>query len=187
MSNRDQFNAYADAFELSYEDDNWQRLAPYFTEDAVYKHGTGPDAEGRDAVLAYFQDAVNASDRRFDTREFVGEPTVTEAGEQVHFDLAEVEARRLTREAGETTRQIVGRGKTAEAAVIALQQLWSAHVDQVRTAFLEEQVRGGKPLRNLGLPTRERSSLGRRLFVCGHAASAPCSTFRRSAVPYRAR
>ena len=46
----ERYQAYADAFEQSYEDDDWSRIEQYFTEDAVYEGE--PDARGRDAVLA---------------------------------------------------------------------------------------------------------------------------------------
>ena len=36
MSILDRFKAYADAFEESFEDDDWSRIEPFFTEDAVY-------------------------------------------------------------------------------------------------------------------------------------------------------
>ena len=37
MSILDRYLAYADAFELSYADDDWSRLEPYFTPAAVYE------------------------------------------------------------------------------------------------------------------------------------------------------
>ena len=36
MSIVDRYQAYADAFEESFEDDSWSRLEEFFTEDAVY-------------------------------------------------------------------------------------------------------------------------------------------------------
>ena len=66
MTILDRYNEYADAFEESYEDDDWSRIEPYFTEDAVY--GGDPDAEGRDAVLAKLKAGVDAFDRRMDSR-----------------------------------------------------------------------------------------------------------------------
>jgi ketosteroid isomerase-like protein len=67
------FAAYAAAFEKSYENDDWSLLEPYFTEDAVYDAAAGPPIgkrlEGRDAILAYFEDVVNRFDRRFESRE----------------------------------------------------------------------------------------------------------------------
>lgn len=66
MSIADRYQAYADAFELCYEDDDWARLTDYFTEDAVYEGD--PDASGRDAVLAKLRAGVDAFDRRMDSR-----------------------------------------------------------------------------------------------------------------------
>ena len=68
MNHLEQFQAYADAFEETYVDDNWQRLEEYFTPDAVYAPGDGTEAVGRDQVLARLRDGVNGLDRRFDSR-----------------------------------------------------------------------------------------------------------------------
>ncbi len=67
MSILDRFQAYAAAFELSYEDDNWSRLEDYFTEDAVYECGPN-DARGRRAVLCKLQHSVDNLDRTMDSR-----------------------------------------------------------------------------------------------------------------------
>jgi ketosteroid isomerase-like protein len=66
MSIKDRYRAYADAFEESYEDNDWSRIEQYFTEDAIYEGE--PDATGRDAVLAKLQGGVDAFDRRMDSR-----------------------------------------------------------------------------------------------------------------------
>jgi len=66
MSIADRYQAYADAFELSYEDDDWSRIEPFFTEAAVYEGD--PDARGRAAVLAKLKSGVDAFDRRMDSR-----------------------------------------------------------------------------------------------------------------------
>ena len=66
MSILDRYLAYADAFELSYEDDDWSRIEPFFTQDAVYEGD--PDAEGCDAVLAKLKGGVDAFDRGMDSR-----------------------------------------------------------------------------------------------------------------------
>ena len=67
------FPEYAAAFENVYKDDDWSLLEPYFTEDAVYEITGGPPFEGRhegrDAVFAGLEQAVNSFDRRFDSRE----------------------------------------------------------------------------------------------------------------------
>lgn len=70
MSIEDRFQAYAADFELSYADDDWSRLAQYFTADASYDPGLGSDAAaGRDAVLQKFQDSVNGLDRAIGQRD----------------------------------------------------------------------------------------------------------------------
>jgi hypothetical protein len=66
MSILDRYRAYADAFEESYVDDDWSRVAPFFAEQAVYEGD--PDARGRDAVLAKLKNGVDGFDRRMDSR-----------------------------------------------------------------------------------------------------------------------
>lgn len=67
MTIAERWQAYADAFEESLEDDDWSRIEPYFTEDASYESGPEP-AKGRDAVLAKLKGGVDAFDRRMDSR-----------------------------------------------------------------------------------------------------------------------
>jgi ketosteroid isomerase-like protein len=62
----ERYQAYADAFEESFEDDDWSRIEQYFTEDAVYEGD--PDAKGRAAVLAKLKTGVDNFDRRMDSR-----------------------------------------------------------------------------------------------------------------------
>ncbi len=67
MSIEDRYQAYAAAFEESYEDNDWSRIAQYFTEDAIYE-ASPEDARGREAVLAKLKGGVDAFDRRMDSR-----------------------------------------------------------------------------------------------------------------------
>ena len=62
----ERYVAYAEAFERSYEDDDWSHVAPYFTENAVYEGE--PDAHGRDAVLDKLKAGVDRLDRLMDSR-----------------------------------------------------------------------------------------------------------------------
>jgi len=78
MSNLEQFQAYAAAFEETYADDDWQRLEKYFTADAVYAPGDGTEVVGRDQVLAQLRDGVNGLDRRFDSRALGATPPSSE-------------------------------------------------------------------------------------------------------------
>ena len=72
MSIEERFLAYAADFEVSYEDNDWSRLAQYFTEEASYDGGDGsPVAQGRDAVLQKFQDSVDGLGRRMGSREVI--------------------------------------------------------------------------------------------------------------------
>ena len=66
MSILDRYQAYADAFEESYVDDDWSRIEQYFTENAVYEGD--PEANGREAVLAKLKAGIDAFDRQMDTR-----------------------------------------------------------------------------------------------------------------------
>ena len=67
MSIESRYQAYAEAFEKSYEDDDWTRIEPFFTEDAVYE-GAPEDARGRAAVLAKLKGGVDGFDRKMDSR-----------------------------------------------------------------------------------------------------------------------
>lgn len=66
MSKVDRYLEYARAFEDTYQDDDWSRLEPFFTEDAVYE--TDDEARGREAVFQKLRAGVDAFDRRFDRR-----------------------------------------------------------------------------------------------------------------------
>jgi hypothetical protein len=67
MSILARYRAYAAAFEESYADDDWSRIEPFFTENAVYE-GEPQDARGREAVLAKLKSGVDGFDRRMDGR-----------------------------------------------------------------------------------------------------------------------
>jgi len=72
MSIVDRFTAYAAAFEDAYASDDWSKLDPFFTEDAVYETFADPPfgglIEGREAIKAHFKQICAAFDRRFDSR-----------------------------------------------------------------------------------------------------------------------
>ena len=70
MNIRDRFQAYAADFELSYADDDWNRLVKYFSVDASYDSGDGSaTADGRDSVLQKLKNSVNALDRKMEQRD----------------------------------------------------------------------------------------------------------------------
>jgi hypothetical protein len=77
VSTVDTFKAYFDAFEATYLDDDWNRIAPYFAPDMTYNNAEGASLQGRAAALDYLKASVDSSDRRFDVREFVGEPQIS--------------------------------------------------------------------------------------------------------------
>jgi hypothetical protein len=78
------FLEYAAAFEQTFIDDDWNRLEPYFTADAVYAVTGGAPLggrwEGRRQLLEHLRESVNDLDRKFDERrvEPLGPPTTGE-------------------------------------------------------------------------------------------------------------
>ncbi len=89
MSNIARFAAYAEAFEKSYESDDWKSLEPFFAKDAVYDTGLaifmGGHCEGRDAILANFKTVLDGFDRRFESRKLALLDGPTEDGQQVRI------------------------------------------------------------------------------------------------------
>ena len=72
MNTLDAFLTYANAFEETYADDNWQRLEQYFDTGATYtivaeQHGCV--LEGPAAILAGMKRSLDNFDRKFDSRE----------------------------------------------------------------------------------------------------------------------
>lgn len=71
MSVLEQWRKWIDAFDTTVQDDNWERLSPYLTEDVVYRVTGAPFAahlRGRDAVLKGLARSVRSFDRRMDGR-----------------------------------------------------------------------------------------------------------------------
>ena len=66
MGIEDRYRAYAAAFEESFDDDDWSRIEPYFTADAVYEGD--PEARGREAVIAKLKGGLDGFDRKMDSR-----------------------------------------------------------------------------------------------------------------------
>ena len=100
MAIADRYQAYADAFEQSFEDDDWSRIAPYFTEDAVYEGDE--TARGNDAVLAKLKRGVDGFDRRMDKR------TITLSTPRVEGDTVTVTWRVVYEKAGCPNLEITG-------------------------------------------------------------------------------
>ncbi|MFC1579142.1 nuclear transport factor 2 family protein [Pseudomonadota bacterium] len=82
MNIKDRFLEYADAFEITYEDNDWSRLEPFFTEGAVYETPPselfGESASGLAAVMAKLERSINGFDRLMDTRVLELTPPITE-------------------------------------------------------------------------------------------------------------
>ena len=73
MTILERFNAYVEAFEVAYENDDFTVLEPFFTENAVYETMADPPfgnrQEGRDAIFTFLKMSVASFDRRFEKRE----------------------------------------------------------------------------------------------------------------------
>lgn len=89
MSTMKRFLAYYEAFEATYLDDDWTRLEPLFSPDAVYRvtGGTQFDCEirGREAVFAGIKKSLDGFDRQCERRlDNVAPPEVTEDAILLH-------------------------------------------------------------------------------------------------------
>jgi ketosteroid isomerase-like protein len=86
MSNLPTFMAYAAAFEQTYADDNWQRLEPFFAEDATYEVSGIPGGgvmHGRDAIFRGIKKSLDGFDRRMTSRQIVPTAPPTESADRV--------------------------------------------------------------------------------------------------------
>jgi hypothetical protein len=80
--------AYAAAFEQTFADDDWSRLAPYFTEDVTYQVSGLPAActiHGRDAMFAGMKKSIDGFDRKMTKRKIVPSAPPVENGDTVSF------------------------------------------------------------------------------------------------------
>jgi hypothetical protein len=81
MSTLQRFLAYAADFEKTFSDDDWSRLEPYFSDDAVYRvesDSFGAELKGPVAIFRGIKKSLDGFDRKFTTREIAiaGEPRV---------------------------------------------------------------------------------------------------------------
>lgn len=86
MSNLSTFLAYAAAFEQTFADDNWQRLAPFFSEDATYEVSGIPGGgvmHGRDAIFRGIKKSLDGFDRRMASRQIIPTAPPSEEGNRV--------------------------------------------------------------------------------------------------------
>lgn len=79
------FMDYAAAFEETYTDDDWSRLAPFFPEDATYEVQGGPLAckiAGREGIFAGLKKSIDGLDRRCADRklELTDGPHIVDTG-----------------------------------------------------------------------------------------------------------
>ena len=89
MSLVERFQRYADDFERSQVDGDWNRLRKHFTEGVVHERHVGGlynfRDEGIDRVIERFEEAVENIDRRFDRRILVPTGPVVESASQVRI------------------------------------------------------------------------------------------------------
>jgi hypothetical protein len=81
MTHLETFMSYAAAFEQTYVDDDWQRLAPFFTDDAVYLVTGLPsryELRGRDNIFRGIKRSLDGFDRKCDGRAIVPTAPPTE-------------------------------------------------------------------------------------------------------------
>jgi hypothetical protein len=86
MTKLQHFLSYAAAFEQTYADDDWSRLEPFFTEDAVYSvSGMAQPCElhGRDRILRGMRKSLDGFDRKMAHREIVPTAPPVEADGRV--------------------------------------------------------------------------------------------------------
>ncbi len=72
MSIIERFAAYAADFEKTLADDDWSRLAQYFSQDAVYRVESdlfGCELTGPDSIFAGMKKSLDGFDRNFSKRE----------------------------------------------------------------------------------------------------------------------
>ncbi|MBY0400516.1 nuclear transport factor 2 family protein [Myxococcota bacterium] len=84
------FLAYATAFESTVQDDDWDRIKPYFSPDAVYEVESGIVGArmiGPDAICAGIRRSLGGFDRRFASRrlEPLGMPEQLEDGCRIEW------------------------------------------------------------------------------------------------------
>lgn len=85
------FLDYAAAFEATVVDEDWERIKPFFSDDAVYEVGSGLFAAklvGPDAICAGIRKSLDGFDRRFASRrpELLGKPEVLEDGCRIEWN-----------------------------------------------------------------------------------------------------
>ena len=85
----ERFQQYAEDFERSQVDGDWNRLRKHFTEGVVHERHVGElynfRDEGIDRVIERFEEAVENIDQRFDRRILVPTGPVAESGNQVQM------------------------------------------------------------------------------------------------------
>jgi ketosteroid isomerase-like protein len=91
MTILERFAAYARDFEETYRDDDWSRLAQYFTPDATYEVAGSPLActlAGPEAIFRGIKKSLDGFDRKFTERRLeLAAPPVVE-GDTVTVDWA---------------------------------------------------------------------------------------------------
>jgi hypothetical protein len=71
----ERWNEWIAAFDAAAADDQWDRLAPFLTDDVIYAVTGAPfscEIRGRDAVIAGFAKSIRGFDHKFDERRWFG-------------------------------------------------------------------------------------------------------------------
>jgi len=87
MTTEERFLSYAADFEKTYVDDDWSRLTPHFTEDAIYRVESdlfGCELTGPAAILAGMRKSLDGFDRHFAEREIAVTEGPTVEDEEMH-------------------------------------------------------------------------------------------------------
>ncbi len=170
-TNIEQFAAYAMAFEQTFADDDWSRLAPHLASDVEHEVlGGGPlgwHAVGRDAFIADQKRNVEDMDRRFDLRI----PEVT-AGPDERDGVVWIDWRLTLRRAGIPDLIVAGTHGTwhGDGVITRIEEHVSAEVGERVATYLATHDAALRPA-----PPAEPIRVGRMRALTGAYARAKSS------------
>ena len=134
------FLAYANEFETTYEDDDWQRLEKFFAADAVYevKSSTFPcRLVGPSAVFAGIKKSLDGFDRRMDSRriDVLAPPTVNDDSIEVKWAVT------YTLGSAPPVRvEAVSTGRVADGKITHLTDAYATEAEQTLGGWLREHA-----------------------------------------------
>jgi len=71
MNIKDRYEAYFEAFEVTFDNDDWAPIEQFFAEDAIYEAPRGGQVAGRAAIMAQFKESLDAFDRTFPVKRVI--------------------------------------------------------------------------------------------------------------------